>query len=163
MARGRKSKYETHVKPRLKEIEEWVANDVPDEQIAKNLHIHIATLYKYRDEFNELNECYARARVKLVADIKGALLKKALGFNYEEEKKVGKKDKNGENIVLVEKYTRYSPPSETAAAMLLRNYDPEWRDTDSATAELRKQAQELKKAIAETNNLELILSEETAN
>lgn len=158
-----KSKYETHVQPRLKEIEGWVAQGATDEEIAKALSISVMSLIRYKDKYSEVCEAFARGRNKIVIDIKNALLKKALGFNYEEEKKVGKKDKNGENIVLVEKYTRYSPPSETAAAMLLRNYDPEWRDTDSATAELRKQAQELKKAIAETNNLELILSEETAN
>lgn len=158
-----KSKYETHVEPRLKEVEEWVAQGATDEEIAKALQISQWSLWKYKEKHAKLSQAFARGRNKIVIDIKNALLKKALGFNYEEEKKVGKKDKNGENIVLVEKYTRYSPPSETAAAMLLRNYDPEWRDTDSATAELRKQAQELKKAIAETNNLELILSEETAN
>ena len=32
------------------------------------------------------------------------MLKKALGYEYEEEKKVGRKDKNGENIMIVEKY-----------------------------------------------------------
>ena len=155
-----KSKYETHVQPRLKEIEEWVKQGATDEEIAKALSISMASLYSYKAKHKEFLEAFARARAKIVIDIKDALLKKALGFTYEEEKKVGKKDKNGENIVLVEKYTRYSPPSETAAAMLLRNYDPEWRDTDNATAELRKQAQELKKAIAETSNLELILNEE---
>ena len=158
-----KSKYETHVEPRLKEVEEWVAQGATDAEVAKALGISARSLLSYKEKHVPLLRAFARARTKIVIDIKDALLKKALGFNYEEEKKVGKKDKNGENIVLVEKYTRYSPPSETAAAMLLRNYDPEWRDTDSATAELRKQAQELKKAIAETNNLELILSEETAN
>ena len=149
--RGRKSKYETYVQPRLKEIEGWIANDTPDEQIAKNLGIHIATLYIYREQFRELNDCYTRARARIVESVKSALLKKALGFEYEEERRIGKKDKNGENIITVEKYKRYCPPSETAAAMLLRNYDETWSDSDNATAKLKKQAQDLKQAIAETN------------
>lgn len=156
-----KSKYETHVQPRLKEIEEWVKQGATDEEIAKALSISVMSLTRYKEKHSELCGAFAHGRKKVIIEIKDALLKKALGFTYEEEKRVGKKDKNGENIVLIEKYTRYSPPSETAAAMLLRNYDPEWHDTDNATAELRKQAQDLKKAIAESNNLELILNEES--
>ena len=156
MPRGRKSKYETHVEPRLKEIEEWVSNGATDEEVAKALGVGLRTLNEYKTKYAPLSQAFARARSRVVVQIKEALLKKALGFTYEEEKRVGKKDKNGENIVLVEKYTRYCPPSETAAAMLLRNYDEEWRDTDSATARLKQQAQELKKAIAETENFAIL-------
>ncbi|MBR3423657.1 MAG: hypothetical protein IKG80_04125, partial [Clostridia bacterium] len=91
----------------------------------------------------------------IVFDIKAALLKKALGYEYEEEKRVGRKDRNGENIVLIEKYKRHSPPSETAAAMLLRNYDETWSDKDKATVEIRKQETDLKKAIAEANYFDI--------
>lgn len=156
---GRKSKYETHVEPRLKEIEEWVTGGATDEEIAKALGVGVRTMAEYKIKFPPFRQAFARGRTQVVIDIKNALLKKALGFSYEEEKRVGKKDKNGENIVLVEKYSRYCPPSETAAAMLLRNYDPEWRDTDNATAELRKQAQDLKKAIAESTNFDLIFND----
>lgn len=158
-----KSKYETHVEPRLAEIEQWARGGMHEDEMARNLGIGIRTWYTYKDRYEQFRQVLTHARANMVTDVKDALLRKALGFTYVEKKKTAKKDKNGENIVLLEEYTRYCPPSETAAAMLLRNYDPEWRDTDSATAELRKQAQELKKAIAETNNLELILSEETAN
>ena len=107
-----------------------------------------------------MNEAFAHAREKVVIQIKEALLKKALGFTYDEEKRTGRRDKDGENIVYIEKYQRYCPPSETAAAMLLRNYDKDWKDTDNATAKLRKQAQDLKKAIAEANNFDLGISED---
>ena len=154
-----KSKYETHVEPRLGEIEDWARGGMREEDIAKNLGISAWSWYSYKNKFPKISQVLTHARARMVTDIKDALLKKALGFQYEEEKRVGKKDKNGENIVLVEKYSRYCPPSETAAAMLLRNYDPEWRDTDNATAELRKQAQDLKKAIAESTNFDLIFND----
>ena len=158
MPRGRKSKYETHVKPRLKEIEEWVKEGATDEEIAKALGVAVSSLNLYKTQYTLLSEAFAHGRKAVVIRIKEALLKKALGFTYEEEKRVGKKDKNGENIVLVEKYTRYCPPSETAAAMLLRNYDETWQDTDSATLRLKQQSQELKKAIAEATNFEAVLN-----
>ena len=163
MPRGRKSKYETHVKPRLKEIEEWLKEGATEEEVAKALGVAVSSLNLYKNQYMELSTAFAHARKAVIIRIKEALLKKALGFSYEEEKRVGKKDKNGENIVLVEKYTRYCPPSETAAAMLLRNYDEEWRDMDSATTRLKQQAQDLKKAIAEATNFEAVLNIEENN
>lgn len=146
-----RSKYKTHVEPNLKQIEEWVKQGATDEEIAKALGIGVRTMAEYKNKYEPLRQAFTHARTHVIIEIKAALLKKALGFEYEEERRIGKKDKNGENIITVEKYKRYCPPSETAAAMLLRNYDETWSDSDNATAKLKKQAQDLKQAIAETN------------
>ena len=122
-----------------------------------SFNISVSTIYKYKAEKKEFSDAFARGREKVIIEIKAALLKKALGFEYKEQKKVGRKDKDGENIVLIENYTRYCPPSETAAAMLLRNYDAEWLDKDVTSTELKKQEMELKKAIAESTNFDLNL------
>ena len=152
---GRPSRYESEIKPYIEDIKKAVAAGATVEEIAKAFDIAISTLHRYKAEKKELKDAFTRGRDKVVIEIKAALLKKALGFEYEEEKRVGRKDKNGENVVLVEKYKRYCPPSETAAAMLLRNYDEDWRDNDKASAEIKKQETELKKAIAEANNFDL--------
>lgn len=152
---GRPSRYETDVKPHIEEIRKAVESGATVEEIAKGLNIAVSTLHRYKTENKELKDAFARGRDKVVIEIKAALLKKALGFEYEEEKKIGRKDKNGENIILVEKYKRYSAPSETAAAMLLRNYDAKWRDNDKTSAELKQQEADLRKAIAEANNFDL--------
>ena len=152
---GRPSRYETEIKPHIEEIKNAVSSGATVEEIASAFNIAVSTLHKYKAEKKELKDAFARGREKVVIEIKAALLKKALGFEYEEEKRVGRKDKNGENIILVEKYKRYSTPSETAANMLLRNYDENWRDTDNATAQLRKQEAELRKEIAKANNFDL--------
>lgn len=152
---GRKSKYDAEIKPHLAEIEKAVKNGATITEIATALNIAESTIYKYKKEKKEFSEIFARGRASIIIDIRGALLKKALGYEYEEEKKVGRKDKNGENIMIVEKYKRHQPPSETAAAMLLRNYDTKWIDKDNATTELKKQDFELRKAISESNNFDL--------
>lgn len=152
---GRPSKYEIMVKPHLQDIKEAVEAGATNEEIAAGLGIAVSTLLKYKAEKKELSEAFACGREKVIIKIKSALLKKALGFEYKEEKTVGRKDKNGENIVCVEKYKRYSPPSETAAAMLLRNYDKEWRDNDNASAKLKKQEADLREAIAKANNFDI--------
>lgn len=154
---GRPSKYETEVKPHLDEIRRAVESGATDKEIADAFGLAVSTIYEYKKKYKEFSKAFARGRKRIVFEIKAALLKKALGFEYEEEKRVGKKDKDGENIILVEKYKRYSAPSEQAAAMLLRNYDENWRDNDKASAEIRKQETDLRKAIAEANNFDLNL------
>lgn len=158
--RGRKSIYDTKILPHLEDIKNAIASGATDQEIADGLGIAKSTLSKYKAEKTELSEAFARTREKVCFEIKAALLKKALGFNYQEEKRTGRKDKNGENIILVEKYTRYCPPSETAAGMLLRNYDKEWRDTDNNSIQMRQQEHDLRKAIAEANNFDLNLTGE---
>ena len=154
---ARPSKYDTEIKPHLDDIRKAVEAGATVEEIAEAFGIAGSTIYKYKKEKKELKEAFARGRVKVCIEIKAALLKKALGYDYEEEKRVGRKDKNGEQIVLIEKYKRHCQPSETAAAMLLRNYDEGWKDNDNATANLKRQEMELKKAIAEANNFDLDL------
>lgn len=157
---GRPSKYDAEIKPHLEEIRKAVEAGATDKEICTAFGIAESTLYKYKKEKSEFAKAFARGREKVVIEIKAALLKKALGFEYEEEKRVGRKDKDGEQIILVEKYKRYSVPSETAARMLLNNYDSDWQDNDNATASLKRQEMELKRAIAEANNFDLNLGDE---
>ncbi len=156
---GRPSKYESDIKPHLDEIREAVKSGATDREIANAFGISVSTVYEYKKKYKEFSDAFARGRERVVFEIKAALLKKALGFEYQEEKTVGKKDKDGENIVLIEQYKRYSPPSEQAAAMLLRNYDENWRDNDNASAKIKKQETDLRKAIAEANNFDLNLKD----
>lgn len=156
---GRPSRYEREVKPHLDDIRKAVEAGATDKEIALAFGLSLSTIYEYKKKYSDFSQAFARGREKVVIDIKAALLKKALGFEYEEAKTVGRKDKDGENVILIEKYKRYSTPSETAAAMLLRNYDEDWRDNDNASARLRKQEADLKKAIAEANNFDLNLDD----
>ena len=152
---GRPTKYDTEIKPHLEEIKEAVAAGATYKEIAKAFGIAESTIYKYKKEKKEFSQAFMRGREKIVFEIKGALLKKALGFTYTERKTVAKKDKDGDNIVLIEEYERQCLPSETAAAMLLRNYDADWRDQDNNTAKIKQQEADLRKAIAEANNFDL--------
>lgn len=153
--RGRKSIYDTVIAPHLNEIKEAVENGATVKEIADALGIAESTLNKYKAEKKELTAAFTRGRASIIIEIRGALLKKALGYDYEEEKRIGRKDANGENVVVIERYRKHQPPSETAAAMLLRNYDENWIDKDSATTNLKQQEFELRKAIADNNNFDL--------
>lgn len=156
---GRPSKYETHVKPYISDIKKWTASGATDKEIADALGIALSTLSAYKTQYSELSDAFARGRVKVVLSIKAALLKKALGFNYEEKKQYIKADEKGDKSQYTEITTKYCVPSETAGAMLLRNYDPEWNDRDSISNEMRKQELELRKKIAAANNFDLDMEE----
>jgi len=155
--RGRKSKYDECVKPYLKEIKAAVESGATLEEVAKGLGIAKSTLCKYINDKKELSDAFARGREQIIIEIKAALLKKATGYEYTEKKTVARIDKNGEEIVSVAEYEKHQPPSETAANMLLRNYDKEWHDNDNATASLKQQKLNLEKAIAKANNFDLDL------
>ena len=58
-------------------------------------------------------------------------------------------------VVSTRIFKRYSPPDTTAAAMLLRNYEEEWRDKDSVQTDLTRQEIEIKKSLAEANNFDV--------
>lgn len=154
---GRPSKYDTEIKPYIDDIKKAVESGATVEEIAAAFNINKSTLYKYKAEKKELKDAFTRGRAKIIFDIKAALLKKALGYEYEEKKQYITEDDNGSKKKHTEILTKHMPPSETAGAMLLRNYDKAWLDKDNISTQLRQQELELKKAIAESNNFDLEL------
>ena len=152
---GRKSIYDTEIKPHIAEIEKAVKDGATVTEIANALGIAESTLYKYKSEKAELSAAFAHGRAKIIIDIRGALLKKALGYEYQEEKQYIRKDESGENVTYTEITTKHQPPSETACAMLLRNYDENWLDKDNVTTQLKQQEFELRKLTAENNKFDL--------
>ena len=149
---ARKSAYEEKVKPHLQDIRKWVEAGATNEEVADALGVGRSTLCTYRTKHKELQDAFARGRKIVCCDIKAALLKKALGFYYDETRSFVKEDLKNGTTTYTEKTRRYCVPSETAAAMLLRNYDETWRDGDSTSVKLKQQEQDLKKRIAEAKN-----------
>lgn len=148
---GRPSKYKEYVEPYLEDIKKWVRAGATVEEVADALDVNPRTLIEYKKKYPALDAVFTRGRVAVVCDIKAALLKKALGFHYEETRNSIKKGEDGEEKVYTEIYKRYCPPSETAAAMMLRNIDPTYSDQDNAVVKLRQQEAELRKKIAEAD------------
>lgn len=148
--RGRKPKYDSHVKARLDDVKRWAAAGATEAEICFALGVSVSSFNLYKSKYSELSETLRAGRQNVVLEIKAALYKKAVGFKYEE--KVGRM--KGDDVQ-TEIYERYSPPDTTAAAMLLRNYSDEWRDRDKQTAEFKRQEIEIKKALAESNNFDV--------
>lgn len=144
---GRKSLYESHIKPYLDQIDKWLNQGASEKQIAENLNIAYSTWNKYKGEFNELNALCSKPRVKLVDELRSALVKKALGFTYEEKKVYKKKDNDGKEYSYSEIITKQSLPDTTAIFGALNLYDEDYVK-DKKAHELKVEELELRKMLA---------------
>lgn len=146
---GRKSKYETNVRPYLDKIKDWY-RELTEGQIAKKLGVSQATFETYRKKYPELEKAMQDGCEALVDDLKATLKKKAKGFYYEETKVVTKvSDKNGTETT-TETNCKYAQPDTGAIHLLLKNYDDAWRNDDRETMDLKKKKLELDKEKAES-------------
>lgn len=136
--KGRPNKYETHVKPRLKEIETMAAT-MTDKEICSVLGIGHSAWCSYKEQYEELSEAIKKARQKLVSSLKQTLIDKAKGFMYSEKKTIIK-----DGVVVQEEiYEKYSPPDVAALNLLLKNYDKDNWANDPQMLKLRKKELEL--------------------
>ena len=138
---GRKGRYDTHVKPYLNDISAWY-QDMEEGRIAKKLGIAISTWEKYKSENPELREALRKGKQDLICDLRDTLKKKAKGYSYTETKTVDKTE-NGKHTTIKETYTKYAQPDTGAIHLLLKNLDPEWKNDDQQTIDLKKKQLEL--------------------
>ncbi len=102
-------------------LEGWARGGLTDEQIAKNIGINRTTLYDWKKK--EVNIADALKKGKEVVDfeVENALLKRALGYEYEEE--------TYENGILTKKVKKHVAPDTTAQIFWLKNRKPNtWKD-----------------------------------
>lgn len=119
---GRKSLYESLVKPKLETIEGWYRDGLTLEQIADNLGIALSTLCNYKNQYPELNEALRKGNEDAVYAVENALFRSCCGYYYTEEELL----KNG----VVATVQKYSKPNTTACIFWLKNRAPngKWRD-----------------------------------
>lgn len=144
--RGRKSAYETKIKPRFDEIREWLVNGASDDNIIHNLGIHKATYYRYLNEKSEFCDLIKNGRIAIVAELRSALIKKAKGFEYQESKIIEREDPDTHEIIkTVETYNKKSLPDVAALNLALKNYDPQNWSNDPQGDAIKREELELKK------------------
>lgn len=147
MARtGRPNKYETNVKPRLKEIEQMCLY-MTEKQIAQALGVGQSAWCDYKNKYSELSEALKKGREALVSELRGVLIRKAKGFNYSEKKTI----KENGAIVREEIYEKASLPDVAALNLLLKNYDAENWANDPQALRLREKEIELQERKVEAN------------
>lgn len=132
-------------------IESWARDGLTDEQIANNMGIAAGTLYEWKKRFPEIDEAIKKGKRPVDLEVENALLKRALGYDYEEVKTLieevdGKKKKK------VEKITKHVPADVTAAIFWLRNRKGfVWSNRDAIVT--KRIEAEIEKLKAETEKL----------
>ena len=132
---ARPSKYDTHVKPKLNLVESWARDGLVDEQIAHNLGISTTAYYEYKQKYAEFAESLKNGKDDIDVMVENALLKRALGYTYDEVTREPAKELDEETgeyrTVMAEtkRVTKEVQPDTTAQIFWLKNRRPQaWRD-----------------------------------
>ena len=131
-----KGKYQEWLEPDgLLKLEGWARDGLNDEQIAKNMGINVATLYKYKNLYSNINEALKRGKEVIDIEVENALYKRAIGYTYEEVKEEEMADGRIRRTVT----TKEVAGDTTAQIFWLKNRKPaEWRDKQNIEIEQNK-------------------------
>lgn len=121
-----KGKYEKWLEPDgLILLEGWARDGLTDEQIAHNMGCAYSTLRDWRDKYPALSAALKKGKDVVDFEVENALLKRALGYEYTEER-VERSVKDGTKVIQVVKHVA---PDTTAQIFWLKNRQPQkWRD-----------------------------------
>lgn len=136
-----KSKYETHVKPKLQLIEGWARDGLTDEQIAHNLGISKQTFYNYKSKYVDFFDSLKKGKEIVDYEVENALLKRALGYKYDEVTI----EEFDDGSVKTKTVTKEVIPDTTAQIFWLKNRRPDkWRDKQMIEADVKTEANPFK-------------------
>lgn len=123
------AKYQEWLEPdSLLKLEAWARDGLIDEQIAKNIGITARTLYEWKKKYIPIAQSLKRGKEVVDIEVENALLKRALGYDYEETE-ITTQEIDG--VVTKKKRTikKHIPADTTAQIFWLKNRKPnEWRD-----------------------------------
>ena len=137
MSVGRRGKYHEWITEEgLLKIEGWARDGLVDKQIAHNIGVTEQTLNNWKKKYPSLFEALKRGKEVIDRQVENALLKRALGYEYEEVKQIIEKDDKGKDRKRIEKTVKQVIPDTTAQIFWLKNRKPaEWRDKQNLEVE----------------------------
>lgn len=106
----------------LLQVTNWAEEGLINKQIAYKMGINVATLYEWQDRFPEFAEAIKRGKKIIDKQVENSLLKRALGYQYEEETWGKNYD---EQQVLIKRVVKSQAPDVTAQIFWLKNRRPE--------------------------------------
>lgn len=143
MAGGRKSKYHTHVEPKLLQIEAWTRDGMTQEDVARRLGVAMSSFSDYKNKFPELSEALKKGQEVADIEVENALFRRAVGYRYDEVTREAAKELDEETgqykTVMVEtkRVTKEIQPDVTAQIFWLKNRRPDtWRDKKEVNADV---------------------------
>lgn len=129
---ARKTKYDPRTFPQL--AEGYARDGLNDEQIAAKLGLGMSTYYSMQNRFPEFREAIKKGKEPVDVQVENALLKRALGYEYEEtHTEVTVRQTSAGNDAVptsMKKVKKHIPPDVAAMALWLTNRRPDkWKHT----------------------------------
>lgn len=143
---ARRGKYEEWLTENgLLRIESWASDGLTNQDISDNMGIHRDTFNQWQKRYSDISDALKKGREPVTRKLENTLIKKALGFEYDETKTFIDVMPDGKKKQRIEKFTHYSTPDTGALIFLLKNYKPDkYRNYNELT---KKQIEmEIKKA-----------------
>ena len=130
MTIGRKGKFEEWLtEDGLTRLTGWARDGLTEPQICQNMGIGISTLTEWKTKFPAIAASIKKGREPVDIQVENALLKRALGYEYEEVTTEVEDLGGGKTKKHVRKVTRHVAPDTTAQIFWLKNRKPkQWRD-----------------------------------
>ena len=115
----------------LLKVEGWARDGLTNEQIAHNMGITSETLRVWSNKYSAISVDIKKGKEVIDREVENALLKRALGYEYEEVKQIVEKDEKGKDRKRIEKTVKQVIPDTTAQIFWLRNRKGEvWSNRD---------------------------------
>lgn len=132
-------------------VEGWARQGLTDEQISKNMSISYSTFREWKKKYSALSAALKKGKAPVDFEVENALLKRALGFEYEETETIIE-EVDGKQKKRIKKIKKVALPETSAAIFWLKNRKPEqWRNVNP-TVEAKLKA-ETEKLLREAENL----------
>lgn len=136
---GRKGKYADWISPDgLTTVLGFAREGLSDEQIALKMEISLSTFYEWQNKYPDFSDAIKKGKAPVDIEVENALLKRALGYDYEEviteiEEIPAGKGPDGQQIIRqkkhIRKITKHQPGEVSAQIFWLKNRRPgRWRD-----------------------------------
>lgn len=133
-----KGKYEEWIEPEcLLKIEGWARDGLTEEQIAHNMGINTKTLWNWKTKYSPICNALKRGKEVIDRQVENALLKRALGYEYDEVTQ--EIDKETGQLQVTKVVTKQVVPDTTAQIFWLKNRKPDqWREKKDVDLKVEK-------------------------
>lgn len=113
----------------LLRVESWARDGLIDSQIAHNMGIAYSTFRDWCGKFPALSAALKKGKAPVDLEVENALLKRALGYEYEETTTEIIENPDGTKRKHIKKVTKLVLPDTLAQFFWLKNRRPDkWRD-----------------------------------
>ncbi len=141
MAKGKYQEWLTE--EGLLQLESWARDGLTDEQIASNMGITRKTLAEWKTKYSDICDTLKMGKVVVDIQVENALLKRALGYSYDEVTRERVLDYDpstgqvvGSHMEITKTVKKEVQGDTTAQIFWLKNRRPEqWRDKRDVSVE----------------------------